>query len=144
MRVTFFLLILIFSPFSMAAPEFINKGTTLPSNLPFSEAVRHGDTLYLSGQLGNKPGTLEMPDGFEAQAVQVMTNIQSILSAVVYVLGMDIWDPSVRQLTTIPAEIRFVEVAATVALSLTLSFLVTLIPAWQAARLDPVEALRYE
>ena len=49
-----------------------------------------------------------------------------------------------RQLTTIPAEIRFGDVAATVTLSLSLSYLVTLIPAWQAARLDPVEALRYE
>ncbi|PSJ40663.1 RidA family protein [Allosphingosinicella deserti] len=48
--------------------------------LPFSSAVRVGDTLYLSGQIGLRPdGTL--PDGIEAQARQVMDNIASVLAA---------------------------------------------------------------
>lgn len=46
---------------------------------PFSEAVRVGDTLYLSGQIGIRPdGTL--PDGFEAQARQMMENIGATLT----------------------------------------------------------------
>jgi 2-iminobutanoate/2-iminopropanoate deaminase len=49
-------------------------------SLPFSEAVRVGDTLYLSGQVGNAPGTLELvPGGTLAQARQVMENIKAIL-----------------------------------------------------------------
>ena len=48
--------------------------------LPFSSAVRVGDTLYLSGQIGLRPdGTL--PDGIEAQARQVMDNIAGVLAA---------------------------------------------------------------
>ena len=49
-------------------------------NLPFSEAVRVGDMLYLSGQLGNLPGTLELAKGgIEGQTRQIMANIQRIL-----------------------------------------------------------------
>jgi 2-iminobutanoate/2-iminopropanoate deaminase len=46
--------------------------------LPFSEAVRVGDILFLSGQIGNRPdGTL--PDGLDAQARQTMDNIGRVL-----------------------------------------------------------------
>lgn len=49
--------------------------------LPFSNAVRAGDTVWLSGQIGLKPdGTL--PPGFEAQARQTMDNIAAILKSV--------------------------------------------------------------
>ena len=55
---------------------------TAELNLPFSEAVRVGNILYLSGQVGNKPGTLELVDGgIEAEAKQVMENIKTILEA---------------------------------------------------------------
>jgi 2-iminobutanoate/2-iminopropanoate deaminase len=49
--------------------------------LPFSNAVRAGDTVWLSGQIGLKPdGTL--PPGFEAQARQTMDNIAAVLKSV--------------------------------------------------------------
>jgi reactive intermediate/imine deaminase len=48
--------------------------------LPFSEAVRVGDILYLSGQLGNIPGTTEMvPGGIAAEAKQALENVKAIL-----------------------------------------------------------------
>lgn len=54
-----------------------------------------------------------------------------------------VWDPTVRFLSEIPSEINPGEVAAVVLMSLVLSLLATLYPSWRAARLDPVQALRY-
>lgn len=52
------------------------------ANLPFSQAVRVGDMLYLSGQIGNVPGTLDLaPGGMEGQARQTMDNIETVLKA---------------------------------------------------------------
>lgn len=64
-----------------AAPvKYLNSGKILPVELPFSEAVLVGDTLYLSGQLGSIPGTLQLVSGgFEAQALQTLKNIQTVL-----------------------------------------------------------------
>jgi reactive intermediate/imine deaminase len=71
-----------------AAPiEFLNSGKVVPTTLPFSEAVRVGDTLYLSGQVGIKPGTLELaPGGIEGEARQTLDNIRTTLEAHGYAL----------------------------------------------------------
>lgn len=51
-------------------------------NLPFSDAVRVGETLYLSGQLGHRPGTLEVvPGGIRAEARQALDNMKAVLEA---------------------------------------------------------------
>ena len=48
--------------------------------LPFSEAVQLGDTLYVSGQIGNQPGTLGLaPGGIEGEAKQALENMKAIL-----------------------------------------------------------------
>ncbi|MEM1234727.1 MAG: ABC transporter permease [Pseudomonadota bacterium] len=70
--------------------------------------------------------------------------IQDIFSLVNYVSGGGVWDPSIRQVYELPAELRAFDVFRSVALSLLLSFTVTIFPARSAARLNPVEALRYE
>jgi reactive intermediate/imine deaminase len=49
------------------------------SKVPFSAAVRVGDVLYLSGQIGTGPGG-KLPDGIEAQSRQTMENIRAILA----------------------------------------------------------------
>jgi 2-iminobutanoate/2-iminopropanoate deaminase len=62
------------------AMEFITSAAAKAAKLPFSQAVRVGDVLYLSGALGNIPGTLELvPGGMEAQARQTMENIRAVL-----------------------------------------------------------------
>ena len=63
--------------------EFLNSNKILKSGaLPFSEAVRHGDTLYLSGQIGIVPGTLKLAEGgLAAEAKQALENIRTILEA---------------------------------------------------------------
>jgi lipoprotein-releasing system permease protein len=69
--------------------------------------------------------------------------IQPIQDFVATISGTQLWDPTVRFLTQIPSETNPREVAAVVGMALTLSLLATLYPAWRAARLDPVDALRY-
>ena len=62
--------------------EFKNSGRVLGADLPFSEAVRLGDTLYLSGQVGIAPGTLKLvPGGMRAEAQQALENIRAVLEA---------------------------------------------------------------
>jgi reactive intermediate/imine deaminase len=62
--------------------EFLNSGKVTPTTLPFSEAVRVGDTLYLSGQIGIQPGTLNLaPGGIEGEARQTLDNIRTTLEA---------------------------------------------------------------
>jgi reactive intermediate/imine deaminase len=60
--------------------EYLSSEQTLKANLPFSEAVRVGDTLYLSGVLGFSPGTRTLvPGGIEGQTRQVMDTIKQVL-----------------------------------------------------------------
>ena len=70
--------------------------------------------------------------------------IDPILSAVNYLAGGGVWDPAIRGIYTIPAQLQMGDVLLAVALSLGLSFVVTYVPARRAARLDPVKALRDE
>ncbi|MCB2094966.1 MAG: lipoprotein-releasing ABC transporter permease subunit [Rhodobacteraceae bacterium] len=71
-------------------------------------------------------------------------NIDSIMSLVNYLSGGGAWDPSIRGIYRLPAELRAWDVGRAVGLSLFLSFIVTIFPARRAARMNPVEALRYE
>ncbi|MEI8299203.1 MAG: Rid family hydrolase [Pseudomonadota bacterium] len=77
------LLLLAMSPLAAAAaPEFLNSGKVLGGDMPFSEAVRHGDTLYLSGQLGITPRTMTLvAGGFRPEAMQLLANLRTILEA---------------------------------------------------------------
>ncbi|WP_108482951.1 lipoprotein-releasing ABC transporter permease subunit [Oceaniglobus ichthyenteri] len=70
--------------------------------------------------------------------------IDPIFSLVNYVSGGGVWDPSIRGIYALPAKLEFDDVMSAVALSLGLSFIVTIFPARRAARMNPVEALRYE
>lgn len=70
--------------------------------------------------------------------------IDPIFSFVNYVAGGGVWDPSIRGIYALPAKLQLHDVLSAVALSLGLSFIVTIFPARRAARMNPVEALRYE
>ena len=71
-------------------------------------------------------------------------NIDPIFDAVNLIVGGGVWDPQVRFLSDLPARLEFRDVASAVALSMGLSFAVTILPARRAAKMNPVEALRYE
>lgn len=76
--------------------------------------------------------------------VLVCMNIESIRQFLSWVTNTELFSPELYFLSKLPAEIDFAETSAVVIMALTLSFLATLYPSWRAARLDPVDALRYE
>jgi lipoprotein-releasing system permease protein len=69
---------------------------------------------------------------------------QDVVNFIQVITGQNLWDPSVRFLTDLPAKPDPVEVGAIILTALILSFLSTLYPAWKAASTDPVQVLRYE
>ncbi|MEM7423117.1 MAG: lipoprotein-releasing ABC transporter permease subunit [Pseudomonadota bacterium] len=70
--------------------------------------------------------------------------IHEIQSLVEALSGASVWDPEIRYLTRIPAVLKTSDVVIAMGIGLGLSFVATWYPARRAARLDPVEALRYE
>ena len=64
------------------AVHFYNSPGAAAAKLPFSQAVRVGDVLYLSGAIGNVPGSAKLvPGGMEAETRQTMENIAAVLTA---------------------------------------------------------------
>ena len=62
------------------AVTFLDSGRVFPPELPLSEAVRVGNLLFLSGQLGLVPGTMTLvPGGIQAEARQALENIKTVL-----------------------------------------------------------------
>ena len=67
-------------PRAAAGPEFLTSARAAELSLPFSEAVRAGDFLFLSGQIGIAPGQAEpVPGGIGPESAQAMDNIKAIL-----------------------------------------------------------------
>ncbi|WP_313137778.1 lipoprotein-releasing ABC transporter permease subunit [Paracoccus jeotgali] len=96
--------------------------------------------FFLCGAFTGVIGTL----AGVALGVVFALNVDHVMSAVNMISGGGAWDPSVRGIYELPARLRGIDIARAVGLSLTLSFLVTIFPARRAARMNPVEALRYE
>ena len=70
--------------------------------------------------------------------------VDTIFSFINVISGGDVWDPTIRGIYSIPAQLRWEDVITAVLLSIGLTFSITYFPARRAARLDPIEALRYE
>jgi lipoprotein-releasing system permease protein len=74
----------------------------------------------------------------------ICLNVESIRQFLSWVTRIELFPPTIYYLYRLPADMDVGETAAVVIMAMTLSFLATLYPSWRAARLDPVEALRYE
>ncbi len=74
----------------------------------------------------------------------VCLNIESIRQFMSWLTNTELFSPELYFLSRLPAELDAGETTAVVVMALALSLLATLYPSWRAARLDPVEALRYE
>ncbi|AQX26611.1 lipoprotein-releasing system permease protein [Bartonella sp. Raccoon60] len=74
----------------------------------------------------------------------VTININHIQDFISWLFNVDVFNPQLYFLAKLPARIEWGQIAMVVMMSLFLSFLATLIPAWRAAKLDPIQALRYE
>jgi 2-iminobutanoate/2-iminopropanoate deaminase len=78
-------LVLAWMPSSLSAQvdvEYLQSEATRALGLPFSDAVRVGKMLYLSGQVGTLPGEMEVVSGgIQAETRQVMENIKGLLEA---------------------------------------------------------------
>ncbi|WP_435641849.1 lipoprotein-releasing ABC transporter permease subunit [Micavibrio aeruginosavorus] len=79
-----------------------------------------------------------------ALGIAFALNIESIRQFLQGLTGTELFSEEIYFLSKLPAVIDWNEVIAVIAMAFTLSILATLYPAWRAARLDPVEALRYE
>jgi len=77
-------------------------------------------------------------------ALLVCLNIESIRGFLSWMTNTELFSPELYFLSKLPADLDAGETTAVVVMALALSLLATLYPAWRAARLDPVEALRYE
>lgn len=76
--------------------------------------------------------------------VEFASHIEQIRRALQAIIGTDLFAAEIYFLTQIPARVDPYEVGTVVGMAFGLSFLATIYPSWRAARLDPVEALRYE
>ena len=74
----------------------------------------------------------------------VAYNVEPLRKALSWVTGVNLFPAEIYNLPGLPSRIQSTDVMAVVGMALVLSLLATIYPSWRAARLDPIEALRYE
>jgi lipoprotein-releasing system permease protein len=102
-----------------------------------------GSVLRIFLLAGASVGVIGTVSGF-VLGVLFTSNIETIRQWLQSHTGTTLFDPTIYFLSHMPSKVEPMEVVSVVLMALALSFLATIYPSWRAARLDPVEALRYE
>jgi lipoprotein-releasing system permease protein len=92
---------------------------------------------------GTLTGTLGALAGVTLGVLFAM-NVDVIVPAIESLLGMQILNPAIYFIQTVPSDIHWADVASIAAVSIGLAFVSTIYPSWSAARINPAEGLRYE
>jgi len=93
--------------------------------------------------IGSSIGTVGTLAGF-LLGVLISLNIETLRGWIASLTTTDVFSPELYFLSQLPADMDPRETISVIVMALALSFLATIYPAWRAARLDPVQALRYE
>jgi len=102
-----------------------------------------GSVLRIFFMAGAAVGAIGTLAGF-LLGIAFCANIETLRQWLQALTGTPLFSPEIYFLSRLPAKVEPTEVVTVVAMALGLTFLATIYPAWRAARLDPVEALRYE
>jgi lipoprotein-releasing system permease protein len=76
--------------------------------------------------------------------IAVSMNIEQIREVVTSILGQELFSAEIYFLSKLPSNINFNEVTMVIFISIILTLLASIFPAWKASRISPAEALRYE
>jgi lipoprotein-releasing system permease protein len=102
-----------------------------------------GSVMRIFMITGSSIGVVGTLSGF-ILGLLVCLNVEEIRRFISWLTSTELFSPELYYLSRLPADLDINETGAVVLMALVLSFLATIYPAWRAARLDPVEALRYE
>jgi lipoprotein-releasing system permease protein len=76
--------------------------------------------------------------------VLVCLNVERIRAFFSWLSGTTLFNPELYFLSQLPADMDFAETLSIIIMAFVLTFIATLLPAWRASKIDPVQALRYE
>ncbi len=102
-----------------------------------------GAVMRIFFMVGASVGLLGTATGF-VLGVVFCAYIEQIRQAIQHAFHLQLFNPTVYYLESLPAKLEWSEVIEVVSIAILLSFLATLYPSWRAARTDPVEVLRHE
>lgn len=137
-------LIIIIAAFNIISSMVILvKDKTKDVGILRTMGATQGAILRIFFLTGSSIGVLGTAAGFVIGLLFCL-NIESIRKLMESLTGSHLFNPEIYFLSKLPAIVQPEEVIVTVCVALFITFIFTLIPAWKAARLDPIEALRYE